>query len=106
MRSWGSSRPPEPRSWWWRCSWPPGPLVVLDEPYDRAMRADRELHGSLQLAAKAADRVKVADTLGPDFERRLKDLGYSQRGIAHALSLLSGPGTVADAREVLERYVE
>jgi hypothetical protein len=58
----------------------------------------------LRLAAKAADRAKAADALRPDFERRLNELGYNPRGIAHAFSLLSGPGTVAEALEVLARY--
>jgi hypothetical protein len=58
----------------------------------------------LRLAATAADRAKVADKLRPDFEDRLKALGYTPLGIAHAFSLLSGPGTVAEALEVLERY--
>jgi hypothetical protein len=59
---------------------------------------------SLRLAAKAADRAKAADELRRDFERRLQELGYTPLGIAHAFSLLSGPGTVAEALEVLERY--
>jgi hypothetical protein len=59
---------------------------------------------SLRLAAKAADRAKVADKLRPDFENRLKALGYTPLGIAHAFSLLRGPGTVAEALEVLNRY--
>ena len=59
---------------------------------------------SLRLAAKAADRAKAADKLRPDFENRLKALGYAPGGVAHAFSLLSGPGTVAEALEVLERY--
>jgi hypothetical protein len=58
---------------------------------------------SLRLAARAADRATAADSLRPDFENRLKALGYTPRGIAHAFSLLSGPGTVAEALEVLER---
>jgi hypothetical protein len=58
----------------------------------------------LRLAAKAADRAKAADGLRPDFEERLTKLGYAPRAIAHAFRLLSGPGTVAEALEVLERY--
>jgi hypothetical protein len=58
----------------------------------------------LRLAARAADRAKVADKLRTDFENRLKALGYTPLGIAHAFSLLSGPGTVAEALEALERY--
>lgn len=58
----------------------------------------------MRLAAKASDRAKAADELWPDFERRLKELGYTPLGIAHAFSLLSGPGTVAEALEVVERY--
>jgi hypothetical protein len=37
------------------------------------------------------------------FEERLTELGYSPRAIAHAFSTLSGPGTVDEALEVLER---
>lgn len=59
---------------------------------------------SLRLAAKAADRAKAADKLRPDFENRLKALGYTSLGIAHAFSLLNGPGTIADALDVLERH--
>lgn len=58
----------------------------------------------LRLAAKAADRAKAADEQWPDFEKRLTALGYSSRGIAHAFTVLSGPGTVAEALEALERY--
>lgn len=56
----------------------------------------------MRLAAKAADRAKAADELWPEFERRLKELGYSARGIARAFSVLSGPGTVDEALHVLE----
>jgi hypothetical protein len=59
---------------------------------------------SLRLAAKVADRAKAAEKLRPDFENRLKALGYSSLGIAHASGALSGPGTIADALEALERY--
>lgn len=59
---------------------------------------------SLRLAAKAADRAKAAEELRPEFEKRLKRLGYGPLGIAHAFSILSGPGTVAEALEALERY--
>ena len=55
----------------------------------------------LRLAAKAADRGKAARQEWPAFEERLKQLGYSPRAIAHAFSTLSGPGTVAEALEVL-----
>ena len=58
----------------------------------------------LRLAAKAADRAKAADQLWPDFENRLTDLGYTPRGIARAFSVPSGPGTIAEALEVLERH--
>ncbi len=60
--------------------------------------------GCLRLAAKAADRMATAEKLRPEFERRLTELGYTPLGIAHAFSLLSGPGTVAEALEALERY--
>jgi hypothetical protein len=59
---------------------------------------------SLRIAAKAVDRAKVADKLRPGFENGVKALGYTPLGIAHAFSLLSGPGTVAEALEVLDRY--
>jgi hypothetical protein len=52
---------------------------------------------SLRLAAKAADRAKAAEKLRPGFEKRLKELGYGPRAIAHAFSTLTGPDTVADA---------
>lgn len=51
----------------------------------------------LRLAAKAADRAKAAEQLQPAFEKRLKELGYDPRAIAHAFSTLEGPGTVAEA---------
>jgi hypothetical protein len=57
----------------------------------------------LRLAAKAADRAKAAEVERPIFERRLRELSYSPRSIAHAFSILSGPGTVAEALEVLKR---
>jgi hypothetical protein len=55
----------------------------------------------LRLAAKAADREKAAGQEWPAFEARLKKLGYGPRAIAHAFRTLSGPGTVAEALEVL-----
>jgi hypothetical protein len=55
----------------------------------------------LRLAAKAADRGKAAEQLWPAFEERLRELGYSPLAIAHAFSTLSGPGSVAEALEVL-----
>jgi hypothetical protein len=55
----------------------------------------------LRLAAKAADRGKAARREWPAFEKRLRQLGYSPRAVAHAFSTLSGPGTVAEALEVL-----
>lgn len=60
----------------------------------------------LHLAAKAADREKAAREQWPAFESRLRDLGYGPRAIAHAFSTLSGPGTVAEALEVLKRLSE
>ena len=57
----------------------------------------------LRLAAKAEDRAKAAEAQWPVFERRLLELGYSPRSIAHAFSILSGPGTVAEALQALER---
>src|SRR5664279_103131 len=56
----------------------------------------------LRLAAKSADRGKAARQEWPAFEKRLKELGYGPRAIAHAFSSLSGPGTVAEALEVLQ----
>lgn len=58
----------------------------------------------MRLASRAADRAKAADKLRPEFEERLTALGYTPGGIAHAFSLLSGPGTVAEALEVVKRY--
>ena len=49
----------------------------------------------------AADRGTAAQREWPAFEKRLKQLGYSPLAIAHAFSTLSGPGTVAEALEVL-----
>jgi hypothetical protein len=57
----------------------------------------------LRLAAKAANREKAARQEWPAFESRLRDLGYSPRAIVHAFSTLSGPGTVAEALELLKR---
>ena len=57
----------------------------------------------LRLAAKASDRARAAEQEWPAFEERLRRLGYSPRGIAHAFSALCGPGTVAEALELLER---
>jgi len=57
----------------------------------------------LRLAAKAADRATAASRERPAFEKRLSKLGYGPRAIAHAFSTLSGPGTVAEALETLER---
>jgi len=59
----------------------------------------------LRLAAKATDRGKAAEREWPTFEERLRRLGYSPRAIAHAFSTLSGPGSVADALEVLRAPV-
>jgi hypothetical protein len=59
------------------------------------------LRESLRLAAKAADRGKTAQQEWPTFEERPRQLGYSPRAIAHAFSALSGPGSVAEALEVL-----
>jgi hypothetical protein len=55
----------------------------------------------LRLAAKAADREKAARQEWPAFEERLKKLGYGPRAIVYAFRALSGPGTVAEALEVL-----
>jgi hypothetical protein len=71
--------------------------------YPDPMRAARAQWDCLRLAAKAADRAKAAEELRPDFERRLRELGYGPLGVAHAFNLLSGPGTVTDALEALER---
>jgi hypothetical protein len=55
----------------------------------------------LRLAAKASDRGKAAEKQWPAFEKRLRELGYGPRAIAHAFTTLSGPGSVAEALEVL-----
>lgn len=60
-------------------------------------------HESLRLAAKGSDRAKAAEREWPVFEKRLKQLGYTPLSIAHAFSILSGPGTVAEAMAALER---
>ena len=65
-----------------------------------SMRSGKDDFG-LRLAAKAADRGKAASREWPVFEERLTELGYSPRAIAHAFSTLSGPGTLAEALEVL-----
>lgn len=65
------------------------------------MRSGKDDFG-LRLAAKAADRGKVASREWPAFEERLTELGYSPRVITHAFSTLSGPGTVAEALQVLK----
>ena len=57
----------------------------------------------LRLAAKAADRAQAAQEQWPAFEQRLRDLGYSARSITRAFSILSGPGTVDEALDALER---
>ncbi|MGO9961606.1 MAG: hypothetical protein ACLP50_37480 [Solirubrobacteraceae bacterium] len=57
----------------------------------------------LRLAAKAADREKAARQEWPAFEKRLRELGYAPRAIAHAFSTLKGPCTVAEALAVLKR---
>jgi hypothetical protein len=65
------------------------------------MRPGKDEFG-LRLAAKAADRGKAARREWPAFEARLRELGYGPRAIAHAFRTLSGPGTVAEALEVLK----
>jgi hypothetical protein len=65
------------------------------------MRAGEDEFG-LRLAAKAADRAKAARLEWPAFEKRLRELGYGSREIAHAFSTLSGPSSVAAALEVLK----
>jgi len=62
------------------------------------MRPRKGESEDLRLAAKAADRGKVAEQQWPAFEKRLSELGYSPLAIAHAFSTLSGPGTIAEAR--------
>jgi hypothetical protein len=69
------------------------------------MRGEEGEFECLRLAAKAADRGKAAQREWPAFEKRLKELGYSPLAIAHAFSTLSGPGTVAEALEVLHAPV-
>jgi hypothetical protein len=65
------------------------------------MRPGKDEFG-LRLAAKAADREKAVRQEWPAFEERLRELGYGPRAIAHAFHTLSGPGTVAEALEVLK----
>ena len=59
---------------------------------------------SLRLAARAADREKAAALQWPAFEKRLTQLGYGPKAIAHAFSTLSGPGSVAEALAALKRH--
>lgn len=58
----------------------------------------------LRLAAQAADRGNAGKELWPAFEKRLKELGYGPRAIAHAFSALTGPGTVTEALAKLAYY--
>lgn len=67
-----------------------------------SMRARPGEFDDLRLAAKASDRATVAQQEWPAFEKRLKQLGYTPLSIAHAFSILSGPGTVAEALAALE----
>ena len=39
----------------------------------------------------------------PAFEERLRHLGHGPLAIAHAFSILSGPGTVDEALEALKQ---
>jgi hypothetical protein len=57
------------------------------------MRPGKGEFEDLRLAAKAADRAKVAEQEWPAFEKRLSELDYGPRAIAHAFRTLSGPGT-------------
>jgi hypothetical protein len=72
----------------------------------RPVRPNEGLIESLRLAAKAADRAKAAEVLWPVFERRLKELGYGPRAIAHAFSGLAGPDTVAETLAELAQNAE
>lgn len=67
------------------------------------MRPQPDEYESLRLAAKASDRAKASNREWPEFERRLTRLGYTPRSIAHAFTVLSGPGTVDEALAILER---
>jgi hypothetical protein len=58
----------------------------------------------LRLAAKTADRGNAGEELRPAFERRLKELGYGPRAIAHAFSTLTGPGTATEVLATLAHY--
>jgi hypothetical protein len=69
------------------------------------MRPEEGESECLRLAAKAAGRGNAAQREWPAFEKRLKELGYCPLAIAHAFSTLSGPGTVAEALEVLRTPV-
>ena len=66
-----------------------------------SMRPRKGEFEDLRLAAKAADRGRAAQQQWPVFEKRLRQLGYGPRAIAHAFSTLSGSGSVAEALEVL-----
>jgi len=67
-----------------------------------SMRARPGQFDNLRLAAKASDRATAAQQQWPAFEKRLKQLGYTPLSTAHAFSILSGPGTVAEALAALE----
>ena len=71
---------------------PPLGAEARDAAYSHLMKSVPEEWECLRLAAKAADRMAVAEALRPEFERRLAELGYSSLAIAHAFSLLSGRG--------------
>lgn len=65
------------------------------------MRPGKGEFEDLRLAAEAADRAKAAKQEWPAFEKRLSELDYGPRAVAHAFRTLSGPGSVAEALEVL-----
>lgn len=67
------------------------------------MKPEKGEHEDLRLAAKAADRATAARQEWPRFEKRLMELGYDPRAIAHAFRTLSGSGTVDEALEALQR---
>jgi hypothetical protein len=68
-----------------------------------SMRARPGEHEDLRLAARGSDRATAAQQEWPAFEKRLTQLGYTPLSIAYAFSILSGPGTVAEALAALER---
>ena len=66
--------------------------------------SQRRVHHRGDPSAAEATRVgggRLAPEQWPAFEKRLRELGYGPRAVAHAFRTLGGPGSVAEALEVL-----